>query len=78
MSKNSLRSSVIKRALKTYLIPPLIKKYQVVAIRTIFTSKTLYGKRKLLEDLIINDKQVVLLVSSVTAVPSKVKETEGK
>ena len=76
MSKNSIRSNVIKRALKTYLIPPIIAKYQVVAIRTIFDDKSLYGKRKALENLILSEEHVMMLVSSVTAIPTKTPTEE--
>ena len=34
--RNSLRSNMLKRALKSYIIPPVLKKYQVISLSALW------------------------------------------
>jgi hypothetical protein len=81
MARNTLKDSGLKRALKAYIVPPLIKKYQVVSIRALFNSKTLWGKRIQLENILKDNDKIVAFFSSVTATqtfarPQEARETQ--
>ena len=71
--KLSLRSTVIKNALRSYFVPAFARKYQVAAVRTLWNveldipGKTIWGKRRELEEFLYNNENIVAYVSCVTA-----------
>ena len=61
--QNSLRSNVLKRALKSYIIPPVLKKYQVIALRALWDDdqpdeNRIWFRRKTMEDVLSRSEHV--------------------
>ena len=72
MARNSLRDSSLKRALTAYIIPIVCKKYQVIAVRALFDSKLIWGKRIELEKILESNEKVVAFFSAITALDKHV------
>ena len=75
-----LRSKVLKRALKCYIIPPFLQSYEVVGIRALLKNETdnIWEKRRILEAILNNDKHVVAFFSCITALEGKKKQRKRK
>ena len=75
----TLRSTVLKNALKAYVVPPFSQKYQVVAVRCLWSyerspdcdSTNIWSKRRELEFLLANNDKIVAFFSSITALQKK-------
>ena len=70
--QKSLRSNVIKSALKSYIVPAFVRKYQVVAIRALWSienlhENTIWGTRRELDELLYRKEEIVAYVSCITA-----------
>ena len=80
--QRSLRSEVLKNALKSFIIPPLLSKYQTIAVRALIDSDTakkyIWGKRRELEKILQQNKHVVAFFSCVTALQQKKKEKKRR
>ena len=79
MANAALTDSALKRSLKAYIVPPFIKKYQVVSVRTLFQHKSLWLKRTQLESILKENDKIVAFFSSVTALnKSKRKNSQPR
>ena len=79
MANAALTDSALKRSLKAYIVPPFIKKYQVVSVRTLFSHKSLWLKRTQLENILKENEKVVAFFSCVTALNKpKRKSTQAR
>jgi len=76
------RSRSLKRALNAYVIPVILKKYQVVAIRSLLKHKEeeslIWGKRRRMEMLLNKDDHIAGFFSCITAMEETDKENEER
>ncbi|XP_057293352.1 uncharacterized protein LOC130621979 [Hydractinia symbiolongicarpus] len=71
MANRQLRSEVLKRALKACIVQPVIRKYQVVAVRAMWGSdvdarEVIWGKRMQMENILLSNEQVSCFFSCIT------------
>lgn len=69
--QKTLRQNPLKRALKAFLVGPLLKKYIVCSVRVLWKNdedfNDMYEKRRLLEGKMKAMEEVVMLVNCITA-----------
>ena len=82
--RGQLRSEVIKRSLRSFIVPSIIRKYQVVAVRALWNSAEraddlIWGKRRELENLLLDNDKVAAFFSCITSMmqPKPKKRKRG-
>ena len=67
--RRELRSNVMKEALKTFIVSPVVSKYQVCAVRLLWPQayylRDMWRKRKEMNEIVKNIAKVVLLLLSI-------------
>ena len=80
--QNQLRSKVIKKALKAFVVGTLTKKYQVCAVRSLCLNGTDREKtwliRRMLESSLEQNPHIVCFFSCITALKEKKKKVNNK
>ena len=74
--KSSLREEPLKRALKCYLVSPILKKYVVCSVRCLWKENgtgynDMLQKKEKVENCLRQVKEIALVVSCVTAMKDK-------
>ena len=74
--RRELREKTLERALKTYIVPPFCRKYQVIALRALWNMESseenvIWGKRIAMENILDGNLHVVAFFSCITAMQSK-------
>ena len=65
-----LRCEPLKRALSTFVVPVILKKYQIVALRALLSDKdekSIWAKRRAMEYLLSKDEKIGGFFSCITA-----------
>ena len=81
--ETELRSVRLKNAIENYLIP-LFGPYQVCSLRCLWcpdsdeAEKEIWARRRMLEDIIISNTDVVAVVSCITFIPIGKKHSRAK
>ena len=75
---NELKSKVLKRSLSAYIVPPFVNKY-VVAVRALWgenrdKEKSIWAKRRQLECILNEQKEVVSFFSCITGLYKKAQK----
>ena len=69
-SQKQIKSKNVQRCLRDLIVTKVITKYQIVAVRAMFeredAEKTIWGKRQLMENMLLENKCVGLFFSCVT------------
>ena len=82
--QKSLRSKVLTTALRTFVVPPLSKRYQIVAVRTLWSYDQLdsdvniWEKRRQLVAILFDINEVVAYISCITALQQEKKRKKRK
>lgn len=80
--QRSLRSTIIKNTLKTFLVSPIAKKYHVCAVRTLWKKEIsldhIWRKRKEMELLLSRKEKIVAVFSCITALEQSKKSKKRK
>ena len=76
---NELKSKVLKRSLSAYIVPPFVNKYNVVAVRALWREKrdkekSIWAKRRQLECILNEQKEVVSFFSCITGLYKKAQK----
>ena len=72
--RRQLKSLALKNAVKTYIVQPILRNYDVASVRALLTREddfNLWEKRRELETLLDADKHIVFFVSCITALEQK-------
>ena len=75
--QNTLRSQVMKNALKAFIVPAFLRKYNIVALRALWSvdrlseNSTIWKKRRELEVLLLSNDNIVAFFSCITALQEK-------
>ena len=78
MPKLALRERPLERALKSYIIPVIVSKYQVIAIRCLWNLdefNNIWPKRKEIDSMLSKVQSVCGFFSCVTAQPDRKTKT---
>ena len=77
-----LRSSLIRNSLKSFVVSPLIRKFQVCAVRTIcigiLSKENMWLQRRKMEKLLEDNEHIVCFFSCITAMVENKKGKAGK
>ena len=83
--QNILRSQVMKNALKAFIVPAFLRKYNIVGVKSIVECRpavsentTIWKKRRELEVLFITNDQIVAFLLHNCSSREKVKEEPRK
>ena len=72
---SQIRSAILKNALKAYVVQPIIRFYNIIAVRCLWSEeesdKTTWVKRRLIELLLDKEPRVIVHVSCITALVKK-------
>ena len=75
-----LRSSLIRNSLKSFVVAPLIRKFQVCAVRAICTGtlskENIRLQRRKMEKLLEDNEHVVCFISCIIAIVENKKAKE--
>ena len=76
MNRRQLRSEVLKRAMRAYIVSPVIRKYHVIAVRAMWSSTEksedlIWGKRRQIEDILLRNDKIVAFFSCITTMVEK-------
>ena len=83
--KRQLTSTVLKQTLKAFVVPPVVKSYNVVAIRAVWhtidddrrlTHLQIAAKKKQLEMILETEEKVMLFVSAITGLEKERPKTK--
>ena len=78
--QKTVRSNVLRNALKAYIVPAFASKYQIAAIRTLWSfeglceSDSIWIKRREMQELLYRDNEVVAYFSCITALENRRKK----
>ena len=77
-----LRSSLIRNSLKSFVVAPLIRKFQVCAVRAIcvgtLNKENIWLQRRKMEKLLEDNEHIVCFFSCITAMVENKKAKAGK
>ena len=78
-----LKSLPIKRAINAWIVPAVIKKYHVLALRALWNSESdaetyIWGKRREMELLMENMEPVACFFSCITMMPYRAKKRKRR
>ena len=76
--KRQLTSTVLKQTLKAFVVPPIVKSYNVVAIRAVWHTIDDSCKKKQLEMILETEEKVMLFVSAVTGLEKEKQKPKNK
>ena len=77
--RRQLKSLALKNAVKTYVVQPILRNYDVASVRALLTREddfNLWEKRPELETLLDADKHIVFFVSCITALEQNSQRNE--
>jgi len=77
-----LRSEKLKKSLKAYVVPIVIKHYQVIALRALMENTendaNIWEKRRRMEGILSTEKSIAGFFSCITGIEEKQKNKESK
>ena len=71
---STLRSPVLRNALKAYVVPPFLKNYNIVALRALWDKErmpVIWKKRREMEIILLANDNIVAFFSCITALQEK-------
>lgn len=80
-TNKELREVPLKKALKTYIIPLITKKYNVIGVRIVWNASNysnMYTKRKEIQDKLSKVIPVVAFISCTTGLEERKEEKQTK
>ena len=76
------QSAISKRALKSYIVPVIVKHYQVIAVRALLdkdeSDRSIWGKRRRMESLLNTENSIGGFFSCITGLEDHSSEDEEK